>query len=352
MRLLITGGAGFIGSAVCRFLIGRTDAEILNLDKLTYAASPAALAEIADNPRYDLVRIDIADEAAVAKAFSGFNPDAVIHLAAETHVDRSIDDPDPFVATNIHGTFVLLKAALRYWSRLGQARDRFRFLHVSTDEVFGALDSGDRFRETTAFDPSSPYAASKAAADHLVKSWHRTYGLPTLIVNCSNNYGPYQFPEKLIPHVIANALEGRPLPIYGDGSNVRDWIFVDDHVRALWLVLTKGRAGERYLVGGAGGETTNLDLVRRICSLLDHRLPSAHRPHASLIEFVSDRPGHDRRYAVDTSKITAELDWKTEETLNTGLAKTVDWYLANRAWWQGIRESRYRGERLGTVVVP
>lgn len=348
-RILVTGGAGFIGSALCRHLVRETGAEILNLDKLTYAASPEALQEALRHPRHRLLEADIADRAAVADAFARFRPDAVVHLAAESHVDRSIDGPGAFIETNVTGTFVLLEAARHHWASLpAESKERFRFLLVSTDEVHGSLGEEGYFREDTNYDPSSPYSASKAAADHLAMAWHRTYGLPVLVSGCSNNYGPFQFPEKLIPLTILNALEGRPLPVYGTGANVRDWLHVEDHVRALWLVLTRGRPGERYLVGGAGGECRNLDLVRRLCRLLDERLPeSLYRPHTGLIRFVTDRPGHDARYAVDSAKIRDRLGWAPQESLDSGLARTVDWYLANRVWWQGIRDRRYAGERLG-----
>ncbi|NJL73024.1 MAG: dTDP-glucose 4,6-dehydratase, partial [Candidatus Competibacteraceae bacterium] len=349
MRIVVTGGAGFIGSAFCRFLIGETGASVVNLDKLTYAANLDSLRAVDGNPRYRLVVGDIQDQSLVETLFAEVQPDAIVHLAAESHVDRSIDGPDAFIGTNIVGTFVLLKAALRYWSGLPEARRQaFRFLHVSTDEVYGSLGEAGLFREDTPYDPSSPYSASKASADHLVMAWHRTYGLPTVMSNCSNNYGPYQFPEKLIPLMIANMLEGLPLPVYGKGDNVRDWLYVDDHVRALWLVLTRGRVGEKYLVGGGGGELRNLDLVRTLCGLADERLAqSPHRPHTNLIRFVTDRPGHDHRYAIDAAKIRSELNWQPQETLASGLARTFDWYLENRAWWQDIRSGRYAGQRLG-----
>lgn len=349
VRVLVTGGAGFIGSCLCRFLISETDATVVNLDKLTYSANPDAVCGLDGHPRYRLVVGDIADAALLTSLLAEVRPEAIVHLAAESHVDRSIDGPDVFVRTNIVGTFELLKAALGYWRGLDDAeRAAFRFHHVSTDEVYGSLGDGGTFREDTPYDPSSPYSASKAAADHLVTAWHRTYGLPVVLSNCSNNYGPFQFPEKLIPLMIANAVEGQPLPIYGHGDNVRDWLYVEDHVRALWLVLTRGRDGEKYLVGGVGGECRNIDLVHSLCAILDDRLPdSPHRPHASLIQFVTDRPGHDRRYAVDSGKIMRALGWQARETLHSGLAKTVDWYLANQAWWQALRAGRYAGERLG-----
>jgi dTDP-glucose 4,6-dehydratase len=348
MRILVTGGAGFIGSAVCRLLIAETPHTVLNVDKLTYAANLASLAPIADNPRYQFAQADVADEAAMQALFEQFAPTAIMHLAAESHVDRSIDGPDAFIQTNILGTYALLKAARRYYESLSAAaRDAFRFLHVSTDEVYGSLGETGFFQEDTPYAPNSPYSASKASADHLVRAWHHTYGLPTLMTNCSNNYGPYHFPEKLIPLMILNALHGKPLPVYGDGSNVRDWLYVEDHARALLTVLAHGTVGEKYNIGGHC-ERTNLEVVQTLCSLLDDRRP-AEAPHRQLISFVTDRPGHDRRYAIDSGKIQRELDWTPQETFETGLAKTVDWYLAHEAWWRPLLKDRYQGQRLGTL---
>ncbi|MEZ5839269.1 MAG: dTDP-glucose 4,6-dehydratase [Hyphomicrobiales bacterium] len=343
--ILVTGGAGFIGSALCHALVaaGRT---VVVLDKLTYAANPASLAALAGNPRYAFEHGDIADAARVAGVLARHRPDAIVHLAAESHVDRSIDGAAPFIATNVVGTFTLLEAARDHLAGLADAdRGRFRFLHVSTDEVYGSLGPDGTFSETTPYDPSSPYSASKAAADHLALAWHRTYGLPVLVSNCSNNYGPRQFPEKLIPLVILNALEGKPLPVYGDGGNVRDWLHVEDHVEALIAILDSGRPGAKYNVGG-GAERTNLEVVRAICAAMDERRPAA-APHERLVTFVADRPGHDRRYAIDASRIAAELGWQPRHGFADGLAATVDWYLANRDWWQPLRDRVYGGARLG-----
>ena len=345
MRILVTGGAGFIGSALCRKLVGETGATVLNLDKLTYAASLASLAEIETSDRYSLLQADIADEAAVREAFEGFQPDAVIHLAAESHVDRSIDGAGPFITTNVVGSYVMLQAALDHWRALPAARkDAFRYLHVSTDEVYGSLGPDGLFTEETPYDPRSPYSASKAASDHLAKAWFHTYGLPVIVSNCSNNYGPYHFPEKLIPLTVLNALEGKPLPVYGDGSNVRDWLYVDDHATALHLIATTGRPGETYNVGGRS-ERTNLQVVHAICDLLDELAPRA-GPRRDLVAFVPDRPGHDRRYAIDATKVETELGWRAKETFESGLRKTVQWYLDRRDWWEPLRE-RYSGQRLG-----
>ncbi len=350
MRILVTGGAGFIGSALVHRLIGDTTHEVLVLDKLTYAANLASLDPVADNPRFHFTRGDICDAAAVGQVFAGFSPDAVIHLAAESHVDRSIDAPEAFVRTNIVGTFELLRAARRHWRGLkGERADRFRFHHVSTDEVFGSLGADGLFSETSPYDPRSPYAASKAAADHLVSAWGRTYGLPVLIANASNNYGPRHFPEKLIPLTIANALAGRPLAVYGDGAQVRDWLHVEDHARALVLVLEGGAPGETYTIG-ARSERTNLAVVGAVCDLLDRLAARGDgRSHADRIAFVADRPGHDRRYGIDPAKIERELGWRPRETFESGLEKTVRWYLANRGWWQDSRVRVYGGERLGNL---
>lgn len=346
-KILVTGGAGFIGTSVVRHLL-RAGHAVVNLDKLTYAGSNPPLGALADGGRYALEVADVADRAAVERIFRQHKPEAVMHLAAETHVDRSIDQPDDFIRTNLGGTFTLLEVARGYWESLkGEARQKFRLHHISTDEVFGTLGADGHFTEETAYKPNSPYAASKAGADHLVRAWHKTFGLPVVTTNCSNNYGPWQFPEKLIPLMILSALEGKPLPVYGAGANVRDWLYVGDHAAALMLVLERGRVGETYNIGG-GEERTNLELVKLLCALLDEALPrSAHRPHEKLITFVPDRPGHDLRYAIDDSKLRRELGWRPTETLATGLKKTVRWYLDNRAWWEPIRSGVYRGERLG-----
>jgi dTDP-glucose 4,6-dehydratase len=350
MKILVTGGAGFIGSALVRHLIAQTDHAVVNLDKLTYASSLEALEAVARDPRYRLEKADIADSAALARIFREHQPDAVMHLAAESHVDRSIEGPAEFIQTNVVGTYRLLEAALEYFRELPPPRQAaFRFHHVSTDEVYGSLGPTGAFTETTPYAPNSPYSASKAASDHLARAWHHTYKLPVVMTNCSNNYGPYQFPEKLIPLMILNALEGKPLPVYGKGENVRDWLFVDDHVRALLLVLERGRLGEEYNVGG-NSERRNLDVVREICRLLDELVPgSKHRPHEKLITYVQDRPGHDLRYAIDAGKIRDELGWQPQETFASGLRKTVQWYLDNRAWCEAVQGRGYRRERLGLV---
>jgi len=352
MNILVTGGCGFIGSNFVRMLLEGAGGRVVNLDKLTYAGNPANLADVAGNHRYAFVHGDIADEALVARILGEHDIGTVVNFAAESHVDRSIDSPEPFVQTNVVGTLRLLNAARRRWAGLGAgARESFRFLHISTDEVYGSLSpTAPAFTEETAFAPNSPYAASKAASDHFVRSFGHTYGLPTLTTNCSNNYGPFHFPEKLFPLVILNALEGRPLPVYGDGLQVRDWLYVGDHCRAISLVLERGRPGETYNVGGLN-QKTNLEAVRLICSLLDARAPRKDgRPHASLIEFVTDRPGHDRRYAIDCSKIARDLGWRPAESFEAGLAKTVDWYIANRPWCAEITSRRYARERLGKTA--
>ena len=352
MRILVTGGAGFIGSAVCRRFVTSGVERVVNVDKLTYAGNLASLRSIAKSPNYAFRQVDIGDERAMLEIMRAESVDAIMHLAAESHVDRSIDGPAAFIETNIVGTFRLLNAALAYWRGLPSARrDSFRFHHVSTDEVFGDLpfDSGI-FTEETPYKPTSPYSASKAASDHLVRAWHETYGLPVVLSNCSNNYGPFHFPEKLIPLAILNALHEQPLPLYGRGANVRDWLYVGDHARALELVLAKGVVGESYNVGGRS-EQSNLNVVQSICDILDRkRKRGGGRSYRELITFVRDRPGHDRRYAIDPSKIERELGWEAQETFESGVAKTIDWYLENEWWWRPIREHRYAGERLGHVA--
>lgn len=347
-RFLITGGAGFIGSAVCRYLINETRNDVLVVDKLTYAGNLASLAPVHDDPRFQFLKADIADAAAMQKAFDSFKPDIVMHLAAESHVDRSIDGPADFLHTNVVGTFVLLQAALKYWNSIaGKPGAAFKFHHVSTDEVYGSLGADGIFGEDSPYRPNSPYAASKAASDHFVRAWGHTYGLPVVVSNCSNNYGPYHFPEKLIPLVILNGLEGRPIPVYGKGENVRDWLYVEDHARALALIAERGEAGATYNIG-SNNERSNIALVRSICQLLDASAPDkAIGARETLIKFVDDRPGHDLRYAIDASKLQRELGWQPQESLDSGLLKTVQWYIDNHAWWRPIRETVYAGERLG-----
>ncbi|AMJ63895.1 dTDP-glucose 4,6-dehydratase [Bosea sp. PAMC 26642] len=348
MKFLVTGGAGFIGSAVVRKLIGETAHSVCVVDKLTYAGNLASLALVSGSNRFRFEQADICDAAAMQALFADFAPDVVMHLAAESHVDRSIDGPDDFIQTNIVGTFALLQEALRYWRGLAEDRKvAFRFHHISTDEVFGSLGDEGLFREDTAYQPNSPYSASKAASDHLVRAWHHTYGLPTVMTNCSNNYGPYHFPEKLIPLMIINALEGKPLPVYGSGQNVRDWLFVDDHADALLLVAQKGVLGETYNIGGHN-EMANIEVVRAICAILDELRPDPAGPRERLIAYVTDRPGHDARYAIDAGKIGRELGWTPKETFEKGLRRTVAWYLDNPSWWGDIRSGVYRGERLGS----
>ncbi len=350
MKILVTGGAGFIGSALCRHIIGCTGDSVINVDKLTYASTLGSVASVAGSDRYAFHKADICDHAAVDTIFKAEQPDAVIHLAAESHVDRSITGPAAFIQTNIVGTYAMLEAARSYVDSVDRARaDRFRFLHVSTDEVFGALGSDGAFTEETAYDPSSPYSASKAASDHLAMAWHRTYGLPVLLSNCSNNYGPYQFPEKLIPLIIANALDGRSLPVYGKGENVRDWLHVEDHARALLTILGGGTPGESYNVGSRG-ERRNIDVVHGICDCLDRISPRDTGSYRDLIEFVTDRPGHDFRYAIDAGKLESELGWQAEETFESGLDKTVRWYIDNQDWWRPLRETVYDGGRLGLAT--
>jgi dTDP-glucose 4,6-dehydratase len=342
MRAIVTGGAGFIGSAACRALV-RAGWEVVNLDALTYAANLASLQEIASAPNYRFERGDIRDRALLDKLFAEFKPDAVMHMAAETHVDRSIDGPAEFISTNVVGTLTMLEASLAWWEKAG--KPRFRFLHISTDEVFGALGETGAFDESTAYDPRSPYSASKASSDHLVRAWHHTYGLPILISNCSNNYGPYQFPEKLIPLTILNALEGKKLPVYGDGKQVRDWLHVDDHVSALKRIVEAGAVGETYTIGGRS-ERANIDVVGAICDLVDATVPPNNAPRREQISFVADRPGHDRRYAIACDKIERELGWRPAHTFEQGLSETVAWYLDRRDWWEDIR-ARFAGERIG-----
>lgn len=346
--VFVTGGAGFIGSALVRQLIAETTDHVVTIDKLTYAGNLASLAEARTHARHTFVQADICDAAAMRQLFETHRPTAVYHLAAESHVDRSIDGPGEFIQTNLVGTFQLLQEALRYWRSLdATAQQAFRFLHVSTDEVYGSLGPEGLFTETTPYDPSSPYSASKAGSDHLARAWQRTYGLPVVITNCSNNYGPYQFPEKLIPLIIRKATEGAPLPVYGKGDNVRDWLYVDDHARALRLAISKGRLGETYNVGGQN-ERQNIEVVRAICALLDELRPDAAGKHERLISFVTDRPGHDHRYAIDATKLRRELGWQPQENFDTGLRRTVQWYLANQQWLNDVTSGAYRGERLGT----
>jgi dTDP-glucose 4,6-dehydratase len=349
-NLVVTGGAGFIGSAYIRKVIAETNWRVTNVDKLTYAASPDALSEVASSNRYRLAQLDICDGPAIDALLKTERPDAVVHFAAETHVDRSIDAPAVFMQTNVLGTFTLLEAATRYCDTLSvEERARFRFHHISTDEVFGSLGETGAFTEESGYKPNSPYSASKAASDHLVRAWHHTFGLPVLTSNCSNNYGPFQFPEKLVPLTIARALSGQSLPVYGDGGHVRDWLYVEDHVDGLLAVLGRGRVGETYNIGG-NAEAKNIDLVKMLCGILDDLLPGAPNcPHEALIAFVPDRPGHDRRYAIDAGKARAELEWQPKHTLAAGLERTVRWYLENRTWWEAILSRKYDARRLGLV---
>ena len=350
MRVIVTGGAGFIGSALVRFLVLERGYDVLTIDALTYAGCEASLRAVAGKPNHRFLRADIRDGSAMAQAIATFRPDRIMHLAAESHVDRSITGAADFIQTNVVGTFVLLEAARVYWQDLdAAAKAAFRFLHVSTDEVYGSLGDTGLFTETTPYDPSSPYSASKAASDHLAKAWQRTYGLPVVVSNCSNNYGPYHFPEKLIPLTILNALEGRPLPVYGRGENVRDWLYVEDHARALDRIAAQGRVGETYNVGGRN-ERRNIEVVRRICAVLDRLVP-APAPRENLITFVADRPGHDARYAIDATRLEIELGWRARETFDSGIEKTVQWYCDNAWWWRPLRD-RYDGARLGLEPAP
>lgn len=349
--ILVTGGAGFIGSAVVRHLIDNTDHTVVNIDKLTYAGNPESVEPVADSPRYYFEKVDVADSYELERIFAEYEPDAILHLAAESHVDRSIDGPAEFLQTNIIGTYTILETVRSYLNTSGaEKKDSFRMVHVSTDEVYGSLGETGYFTETTPYQPNSPYSASKASADHLARAWHHTFGVPVITTNCSNNYGPYQFPEKLIPVVILNALQGKPIPVYGRGDNVRDWLYVDDHVRGLLTALEKGETGETYNIGG-NAEMQNIDIVRKICAVLDERVPEpAGGKHENLITFVKDRPGHDRRYAIDATKIQNELGWKPQETFETGIRKTVQWYLDNLAWCDAVMKGKYNLERLGNVV--
>lgn len=343
-NILVTGGAGFIGSAVVRYIINSTDNRVLNIDKLTYAGNLESLASVNDNPRYQFLHADICDKVAMTKAFDDFEPDIVMHLAAESHVDRSIDGPMDFIQTNIIGTYNLLEVARNYWQNLTEdKKTSFRFHHISTDEVYGDLEgTDDLFTEATPYSPSSPYSASKASSDHLVRAWHRTYGLPIVITNCSNNYGPYHFPEKLIPLVILNALDGKPLPVYGDGKQIRDWLYVEDHARALYLVATTSKVGETYNIGGHN-EKQNIDVVKTICTILDNIKPRTDgQSYTQQITFVKDRPGHDLRYAIDASKINKELGWQPQETFESGIQKTVEWYLSNQDWVNHVKSGEYQ----------
>jgi len=352
MKIIVTGGAGFIGSAVVRHIIENTTDSVLNLDKLTYAGNLESLMSLEDNERYSFVKADICDRQALDNIFNDYQPDLVMHLAAESHVDRSIDGPAEFIETNIIGTYNILEAARQYWNQLDKTRKAlFRFHHISTDEVYGDLEGTDSlFTETTSYEPSSPYSASKASSDHLVRAWLRTYGFPTIVTNCSNNYGPYHFPEKLIPLMILNALDGKPLPVYGDGMQIRDWLYVEDHAVALYTVVTKGEVGETYNIGGHN-EKANIEVVKTICALLDELVPSKINNisrYEELITYVTDRPGHDVRYAIDASKIERELGWKPAETFESGIRKTVEWYLNNKQWWSRVLDGSYSFERLGT----
>ncbi|MDG6881130.1 dTDP-glucose 4,6-dehydratase 2 [Phocoenobacter uteri] len=352
MKILVTGGAGFIGSAVVRYIIENTDNSVVNVDKLTYAGNLESLDTISDNERYSFEQVDICEAVKLEQVFAKYQPDLVMHLAAESHVDRSIDGPSAFIQTNIVGTYTLLEVTRQYWQKLDETKKQnFRFHHISTDEVYGDLEgTDDLFTETTSYAPSSPYSASKASSDHLVRAWYRTYGLPVIVTNCSNNYGPYHFPEKLIPLMILNALDGKSLPVYGNGQQIRDWLFVEDHARALYKVITEGKVGETYNIGGHN-EKANIDVVKTICAILEELVPQKPQgveKYADLITFVKDRPGHDVRYAIDATKIQRELGWKPQETFETGIRKTVKWYLDNKTWWKRVLDGSYSLERLGS----
>lgn len=354
MKILITGGAGFIGSAVVRYIIQNTNDSVMNLDKLTYAGNLESLESVEKNDRYSFIQADICDRQALDRVFADYQPDLVMHLAAESHVDRSIDGPAEFIQSNIFGTYTMLEAARQYWNQLDSScKENFRFHHISTDEVYGDLEGTENlFTETTSYEPSSPYSASKASSDHLVRAWLRTYGFPAIVTNCSNNYGPYQFPEKLIPLIILNALDGKALPVYGDGLQIRDWLYVEDHASALYMVVTKGEVGETYNIGGHN-EKSNLEVIKTTCSLLDELVPNKFdniTKYEELITYVTDRPGHDVRYAIDASKIERELGWKPAETFESGIRKTVDWYLNNKQWWSRVLDGSYSFERLGTSI--
>lgn len=352
MKIIVTGGAGFIGSAVIRHIINNTDNQLLNIDKLTYAGNLESLTDVESNSRYHFKQIDICNTEAIEQAFNDFQPDLIMHLAAESHVDRSIDGPSEFISTNIVGTYILIEAARKYWQTLDEDRKSvFKFHHISTDEVYGDLEgTTDLFTETTPYAPSSPYSASKASSDHLVRAWHRTYGLPVIVTNCSNNYGPYHFPEKLIPLVILNALDGKDLPIYGKGDQIRDWLYVEDHARALYKVVTEGAIGETYNIGGHN-EKQNIEVVKTICQILDELKPQVNgQPYESLITFVKDRPGHDLRYAIDATKIKNHLGWTPEETFDSGIRKTVEWYLNNLDWCRRVQDGSYQRDRLGVKI--